>query len=424
MTIGYLTSIYARPGDLFIRGEVAQLRALGYDVQTFSSRQPEPGELVSEEIRREHAGTEYLLDAGILRMALAGLREAIRSPRRWLAAMRLAARIGAPGLKGRLRPFFYLVEGAYLAGRLEAKGVRHLHNHIGESSAAVAMFASALSGVPFSMTIHGPSEFDRPGALALDEKIARAAFVATVCEYGRSQLFRWSDYHDWAKIHVVRSGVERRFLEVGPVPIPETHRLISIGRLVEAKGQLLLVEAAGRLTAEGLRFELVLVGDGPMRGPIGRLIDAQGLGDHVRLAGWLTSEQVRDEIVGSRALVMASFAEGLPMVLMETLALGRPVVGTYVAGIPELVRPGLSGWLVPPGSVDALTDAIREVLLAPVAQLERMGRAGATLVAERHDPALVAAEMAALIEQSIAEARPGTPGKGGAVPVPEEVLSR
>jgi glycosyltransferase involved in cell wall biosynthesis len=284
------------------------------------------------------------------------------------------------------------------------------------------MFASALGGVPFSMTIHGPSEFDKPEALGLGEKIGRAAFVATVCEYGRSQLFRWSDYHDWAKVHVVRSGVERKFLEVGPVPIPETRRLISIGRLVEAKGQLLLVEAVARLAAEGLRFELVLVGDGPMRGPIERLINAQGLGDHVRLAGWLTSAQVRDEIIASCALVMASFAEGLPMVLMETLALGRPVVGTYVAGIPELVQPGSCGWLVPPGSVDALTDAIREVLLAPVAQLERMGRAGAALVAERHDPALVAAEMAALIDRSISEARRGAPRDGGAVPAREEVL--
>jgi colanic acid/amylovoran biosynthesis glycosyltransferase len=424
MTIGYLTSIYARPGDLFIRGEVAQLRALGYTVHTFSSRRPDPVELVSEEIRREHDGTEYLLDAGAVKMMLAALREAIRSPRRWLAAMRLAARIGTPGLDGRLRPFAYLVQGAYLAGLLEERGVRHLHNHIGESSASVAMFASALGGVPFSITIHGPSEFDSPGSHALGEKIHRASFVATVCDYGRSQLLRWSDYRDWAKVHVVRSGVMRKFLEGGPIPIPESRRLISIGRLVEAKGQLLLVEAAARLAAEGLRFELVLVGDGPMRDPIERLVEAHGLGEHVRLAGWLTSDQVRDEIVASRALVMASFAEGLPMVLMEALALGRPVVGTYVAGIPELVRPGTCGWLVPPGSVDALVVVLREVLSAPVSQLDRMGRAGAALVAEGHDPTAVAAEMAALINRSVGETCRDVPGGCDARPAPEEILSR
>jgi glycosyltransferase involved in cell wall biosynthesis len=424
MTIGYLTSIYARPGDLFIRGEVARLRALGYTVHTFSSRRPEPGELVSEEIRREHDGTEYLLDAGAAKMMLAALREAVRSPRRWQAAMRLAARIGTPGLNGRLRPFAYLVQGAYLAGLLEARGVRHLHNHIGESSASVAMFASALGGVPFSITIHGPSEFDDPGSHALGEKIGRASFVATVCEYGRSQLFRWSDYRDWAKVHVVRSGVERKFLEGGPVPIPESRRLISIGRLVEAKGQLLLVEAAARLAAEGMQFELVLVGDGPMRGPIERLVAEHGLGGHVRLAGWLTSDQVRDELVAARALVMASFAEGLPMVLMEALALGRPVVGTYVAGIPELVRPGTCGWLVPPGSVDGLVDALREVLSAPASQLDRMGRAGAALVAEGHDPDSVAAEMATLINRSVGESSGARPGGCDARPAPEEALSR
>jgi histidinol-phosphate phosphatase family protein len=385
LTIAYLTSLYARASDTFIRGEVAQLRALGHTVHTFSVRRCDPSELVDDDIRREHDSTEYLREAGLPRMGLALARRLVRSPRRVLAALGLAARTGTPGLKGRLWPLAYLFQAAYLAERLEARGVGHLHNHIGENSASVAMLASALSGVPFSLTVHGPGEFDRPTLLALGEKVRRAAFTAAVSEYGRSQLYRWSDPSDWPRVHVVRCGLDGRFLGQDPVPVPEARRLVCVGRLAEQKGQLLLVEAAGRLAAEGLDFELVLVGDGPLRAAIEGRVRDLGLGDRVRLAGWLSAEGVRGELLRSRALVLPSFAEGLPVVLMEALALGRPAVSTYVAGIPELVEPGVSGWLVPAGAVGPLAVAMREALTAPAAELSRMGRAGASRAAERHD---------------------------------------
>jgi glycosyltransferase involved in cell wall biosynthesis len=398
-TIAYLTSAYARASDSFIRGEVARLRALGFTVHTFSIRRPEPRELVTEEIRREHEATEFVLAAGAARLGLAWLRTVLRSPRRALSAARLAVRLGTPGLKGRLWPLAYLVEAAYLAERLRVGGVEHLHNHIGEGSAAVAMLASVLSAIPFSLTIHGPGEFDRPTLLALGEKIRRASFTVAVSDYGRSQLFRWSDPADWPRIHVVHCGLDGTFLDAGTPPIPEEGRLVCVGRLSEQKGTLLLVEAAGRLAAEGLAFELALVGDGPLRGPIEALIERLGLRRHVRLAGWQGAESVRAEILRARALVLPSFAEGLPVVLMEAMALGRPVISTYVAGIPELVVPGVCGWLVPAGSVEALTEAMRDALSASVQDLERIGRAGAARAAQRHDGAVEAAKLAALIER-------------------------
>jgi hypothetical protein len=134
-TVAFMTSVYARSSDWFIRGEVAQMRALGYTVHTFSIRRPDACELVSEEVRREHATTEYVLEAGVARLALAWLRAAIRSPRRALSAARLAIRIGSPGMKGRLWPLAYMLEAAYLAERLRARRVEHLHNHIAEGSA-------------------------------------------------------------------------------------------------------------------------------------------------------------------------------------------------------------------------------------------------------------------------------------------------
>jgi glycosyltransferase involved in cell wall biosynthesis len=398
--IAYLTSVYARSSDLYIRGEVAQLRALGFTVHTFSIRRPDPRELVSEEIRREYAATEFVLEVGATRLVAAWVRTILRSPRRALAALRLARSIGAPGLKRRLLPLAYLVEAAYLAERLQAKRVEHLHNHIGEGSASVAMLASLLSGIPFSMTIHGPSEFDWPTQLALGEKIHRATFTVAVSEFTRSQLYRWSDPADWPKIHVVHCGLDGKFLDGSTTPIPETQRLICVGRLTEQKGPLLLVEAVKRLVADGVMLELVLIGDGPLRRPIEELVERLGLREHVRLAGLQGSETVRDEIIGARALVLPSFAEGLPRVLMEAMALGRPVISTYVAGIPELVVPGVCGWLVPAGSVDALAAAMRDALMASTADLERMGRAGAARAAQRHDDIIEMAKLAALIMRS------------------------
>lgn len=406
-TLGYMTSLYARASDWFIRGEVAELRAMGHTVHTFSIRRSDPREAVSEDVAREQANTLCLIEAGAARLALAALRRAFRSPRRMREAARVARTLSNPGLKGRLWPWAYLLEAAWLADRLEEKGIAHLHNHIGENSASVAMLASILSGVPFSMTIHGPNEFDHAPSFAYGEKIRRAAFTVCISEYGRSQLFRYSDYTDWPKVKVVRSGVGRKFLEHALTPVPAEPRFVCIGRLCEAKGQLLLVEAAGRLAAEGLEFTIVLIGDGPMREPIEALIDTRQLRGHVQIAGWMGSDAVLEEILRSRALLLPSFAEGLPMVIMEALALGRPVVSTYVGGIPELVEPGACGWLVPAGSIEPLVEAIRSAILATPEELGRMGREGAARVARKHDITQEVGKLAALFRAAV------PPGENG-----------
>jgi colanic acid/amylovoran biosynthesis glycosyltransferase len=385
LTLGYMTSLYARASDWFIRGEVAELRAMGHTVHTFSIRRSDPKEAVSEDVAREQANTVCLIEGGLPRLALAALRRFFRSPARMLEAARVSRKLAIPGLKGRLWPWAYLLEAAWLADLLEERKITHLHNHIGENSASVAMLASILSGVPFSMTIHGPNEFDYAPNFAYGEKIRRAAFTACISEYGRSQLFRYSDYTDWPKVKVVRSGVGRKFLEHALTPVPDERRFVCIGRLCEAKGQLLLVEAAARLAAEGLDFEIVLIGDGPMRAPIEALIEEFGLQDHIRIAGWIGSDAVLEELLRARALLLPSFAEGLPMVIMEALALGRPVISTYVGGIPELVEPGACGWLVPSGSIEPLVEAIRSAIHATPEELERMGREGAERVARKHD---------------------------------------
>ncbi len=163
-------------------------------------------------------------------------------------------------------------------------------------------------------------------------------------------------------------------------------------------------KTSGRSLPEGLEFEIVLAGDGPLRGELEGLVRRSGLEERMRFAGWMSAAEVRDAILGSRALLLPSFAEGLPVVIMEALALGRPVITTAIAGIPELVEPGVTGWLVPAGSVDALASAMRSALQASPTQLAEMGRAGAARVAQQHDAAKEAQKLAELFRASAAHA--------------------
>jgi glycosyltransferase involved in cell wall biosynthesis len=279
----------------------------------------------------------------------------------------------------------YLAEACRVVQWLQAFGAEHVHAHFGTNSTEVVMLANVLGGPAYSFTVHGPEEFDKPQFLYLGEKVRRAAFVAAVSSYGRSQLFRWVAHQHWAKVKVVHCGLERTFHEVPAVAAPSVPRLVCVGRLCEQKGQLLLLEAARMLAAQAVAFEIVLAGDGEMRADIEALIVRHELQAHIRITGWISSAQVREEILAARALVLPSFAEGLPVVIMEAMALRRPVLTTYVAGIPELVRQGENGWLFPAGAVEELAAAMADCLAQPVDALQRMGEAAYQRVLQRHD---------------------------------------
>jgi colanic acid/amylovoran biosynthesis glycosyltransferase len=244
------------------------------------------------------------------------------------------------------------------------------------------MLTRLLGGPEYSFTVHGPDEFMAP--MGLDEKVHHAAFVVAISCFGRSQLYLRSRYADWRKIHVVHCGVEGSFHDQASSGAPAGPRLVCVGRLCEAKGQLLLIEAAARLERAGIECELVLAGDGPLRGKIEALIKRLDLASRVRVTGWISSDRVRAEIMAARALILPSFAEGLPVVLMEAMALRRPVLSTYVAGIPELVIPGENGWLFPAGSIEDLVSAMASCLSKDPTELSRMGELGYARVMARH----------------------------------------
>jgi colanic acid/amylovoran biosynthesis glycosyltransferase len=394
--IAYLINQYPMASQTFIRREIAAMEAAGTSIQRYAIRGWDTP-LVDADDRCEASKTRRILDGGAGGLLGALFGTALRSPRRFVRAMAAALRLGRRSERGVAIHLVYLAEACVLCNWTKWDHIDHLHVHFGTNSTAVAMPCRLLGGPPYSFTVHGPEEFDRPVSLSLEEKIRHAAFVVCICSFGRSQLWRWAAFGDWTKIHVVHCGLDQSYLGTVPTPPSSAPRLVSIGRLSEQKGQLVLVEAAARLRAQGRQFEIVIIGGGPFRGALEERIQEFDLGAHVKLAGWLSGSAVREHLIESRGLVLPSFAEGLPVVIMESLALGRPVISTYVAGIPELVQAGETGWLVPAGDIDQLAAAMAAMLDAPTEVLERMGRAGAARVARDHDVRIEARKLRELI---------------------------
>jgi glycosyltransferase involved in cell wall biosynthesis len=323
---------------------------------------------------------------------------AFTRPVQWLQALKFAITIGFKSDRGLLLHLIYLAEACVLLGWLQNQQISHIHAHFGTNSTTVALLTHILGDLTYSFTVHGPEEFDKVQAIALPEKIERASFVIAISEFGRSQLYRWCPHEQWSKIHVIHCGVDRLFLAAPTQPIPDAPRLVCVGRLCPQKGQLLLVRAAHHLVQKNYPLKIILVGDGELRDEIESLIKCYQLEDTIEITGWARGEAVQKQILAARAMILPSFAEGLPVVIMESLALGRPVLSTYVAGIPELVEPGVSGWLIPAGSVESLVTAMQTVLETPSAELERMGEAGARRVREQYNTKIEGEKLANLFK--------------------------
>jgi colanic acid/amylovoran biosynthesis glycosyltransferase len=384
MNIAYLINQYPKVSHTFIRREIHALERKGISVMRLSVRGwNEP--LVDKDDIKEREQTRYVLKAGALPLIVAFFRLFFSHPIRTLRAFGLELRLARQSERPLPVHMVYLAEACQIFLWLKKDNITHLHAHFGTNSAEVAMLVHVLGGPPWSFTVHGPEEFDKPYQIGLPEKIRRAAFVVAISSYGRSQLYRLVSQSYWPKIHVVHCGLDHGFLSEVPTSIPSAQRLVCVGRICEQKGQLLLVEAARLLANKDIDFELVLAGDGEMRSDVEQFITLHNLTSKVRITGWITGTQVRDELLAARALVLPSFAEGLPVVIMEAMALGRPVVSTYVAGIPELVLSGENGWLVSAGDMEALAGAMLKCLTSGKDDLSRLGCAARKRVHLFHD---------------------------------------
>lgn len=396
MKITYILNTYPQPSQSFIRREIRALEAAGHDVLRYAMRAADVP-LVDAQDMDEAAKTEYVLDAGPIALIAALGRNLRRDASGFWSTLKTAWRLGATSETGRLRHLIYLAEAAYVADRLRAENVAHAHAHFGTNATAVAMLCNQLEGPKYSFTVHGPEEFDAPRALSLGDKMHDAAFTVAISQFGRSQLCRWATHDDWNRIHVVHCGIEpAKFKDPSDMP-KGPRRLVAIGRLVEQKGQLALVQAMAQTHED---VHLTLIGDGEMRGQIETLIAQHGLGKRITLTGWVDEGRIKQELAEAHALVMPSFAEGLPMVVMEAMAAARPVIATYIAGTPELVQPGKTGWLVPAGDIDALAAAMDTFAKTPAPTLTKMGNAARQRVLQRHDVTIEAAKLAQLMAGS------------------------
>jgi glycosyltransferase involved in cell wall biosynthesis len=414
--LAYLMNQYPKTSHSFIRREIGELERQGWQVQRIALRVGHES-LPDAADRDECARTRYILAgpagdharrapvralqaAG--RLVAATVLQLARHPRRFGRALLLALRTSRRAPRPWPYHLAYLAEACVVARLLQA---RHLHAHFGTNAAAVAMLAATLAGISYSFTVHGPEEFDDAAGLHLRDKLQHAAFAVAVSNYGGSQLCRHVPHALWHKIHIIRCGLDVAYGDAAPLaPLPAP-TVVCVGRLCVDKGQLQLLEAAARVLAAGISCEIVLAGDGELRAQLQALGTRLGLQDHMRITGWLSGAQVKQMLLNARAMVLPSLAEGLPVALMEAMALGRPVLSTYIAGIPELVQPGRNGWLVPAGDADALAHALAQVLAMPLAELARMGHHGKQDVARLHSLEREVAMLGQHFQQAIATGR-------------------
>jgi glycosyltransferase involved in cell wall biosynthesis len=380
--IAYLTGYYPGTTDIWLQREVRALRSLGVDVHTFSVRPTDAATLLSDDQRDEHRRTTRLLPMPLGRVVAAHARWLLRHPGRYLRTAKLARATHGPGLRPTLLQAAYFAEAGVLARELQRRGIGHLHNHLSDASCTVTMLTAGLAGCTFSFSMHGPSIFYEPEKWRIDEKIRRAEFVACISWFCRSQAAAWVESEHWPKLKIIHCGVDASIIP--PTTAQAGNRLLFVGRLTAFKGVPILLQAMQTVREAHPDVHLTVVGDGPDRALLERMSTDLGLDANVSFVGSRAPSDVAELLGATDVFVLPSFAEGVPVVLMEALAAEVPVVTTRIAGVGELVEEGVSGLLVPPSDAGSLAAAIGELLADP-ARRRSMGAAGRRTVIEHFD---------------------------------------
>ena len=387
--IGYFASRYPHVSHAFVLREVVALRRLGVTVETAAVRRSGAEHVLSEADRHAFKTTFTILPPRPLRVALSHLHAALRRPRGYVVALRFALAHHAPGLRGRVWQLFYFLEAGVLWHWCRQRGIRHVHVHFANVAADVAMLA-AIIGAPelrWSFTMHGSAEFFDVSHYRLGEKVRRTEWVACVSDFCRSQLMGLVEPEHWEKLHVVHCGVDLDEYFPNSDGQPSRGgavRLLTVGRLVPEKGQPLIIEAVATLRRRGRDVRLTIIGEGPARGAIEDAIERHGVRDAVHLAGAVGQDEIREHYATADIFVLPSFTEGLPVVLMEAMAMGIPVLATHVTGIPELVDHDVSGLMVTPGRLDETVEAL-ERLVADPGLRRTLGAAGREKIIDEFD---------------------------------------
>ncbi len=401
--IAYLVGEYPAVSHTFILREVEALRELGAHVETCSIRETPVTQHVGPSEKEEAKTTFYVLSAAQnITFLVASLASIFTRPGRYLGALALAWKTRAPGVRAHIYQLIFYVEATILARHLRQQNITHLHNHFAQASSTVAMLAAHMAGIPYSFTLHGPADLNEPKRWRLDEKIARAKFVSCISHYARSQAMLHSEAQHWGKLGIVHCGVIPEKYEgqdgkktKGPMS------LVFVGRLSAVKGIRVLFEAFHDALALHPDMSLTLVGDGPDRQWLEQA--AEPIKNSVTFTGVQAQDEVARTLADSDVLVLASFAEGVPVVLMEAMASGKPVIATQVAGVSELVKDNVNGLIVPPGDVDTLSKKITYLAENPSIRA-KMGKAGRETVRAAFDVRTEAARLKTMIDEPVAPA--------------------
>jgi glycosyltransferase involved in cell wall biosynthesis len=402
MRLGVICSRYPAVSHTFIQREVRALRARGVDVATFAVRRASRADALSAADREELATTHSILPAGP-ELPCAHLRALLRHPGAWAGTLLRALRLTPGTPRGTLWQGFYFAEAVSLWNELSRRGIRHVHAHFADVASDVALLATDLGnrvdggGWSWSLTIHGPGQLHGERESRIAAKVADAAFVACVSDHLRSQLMLVADPAHWDSLHLVRTGVDPASFRPNRNG-DASKRLLTVARLVPGKGLDVLIDALARLKRRGVAVEAEIVGDGPDRERLAARVQKLGLDGHVRLLGPASQERVREHYAGATLFCLPSFSEGVPVVLMEAMAMELPVVATRITGIPELVDEGASGFLVPPGRPDLLADSLERALRAAPAERQAMGAAGRARVEAEFDQAQSAERLLELLD--------------------------
>ena len=383
MKLAYLLSEYPTLGHTYLLREVRQLRSMGWDIQTLSVRRPgnRPSPLSPDELE-ELNSTWYIVGGGMLDHLQCHAITFLTRPLGYWRGFLTACRYGRFEPRRTLLAMAYFAEAVFAGHRIQKAGLTHVHSVY---TTTVALILSRIFAVHLSMTLHGPTEFNDPEGTRLRDKVHAAEVVGTISYFARSQTMLWSSPEDWHKLEVTPLGVDARSWELAPFrERPSPFELIAAGRLADIKGFPLLLDAVATLRKQGRDVRLTLAGDGPARKKLEEQAQRLGIADRVVFAGWKNQDDLRALYRQSDAFVMSSFAEGVPVVLMEAMATGVPCVAPRINGIPELIRDGMDGLLFTVSDVAEMA-AATERLMDDTGMRRRMAESSRARVADKYD---------------------------------------
>lgn len=399
MRLAYLLSQYPTVNHTYLLREIGVLRELGFEIHVISVRQSDrtPDKLTAEELA-EWRQTFTVLGAGIGMVLAAHAKTILGHPLRYLAGLWTAIRLSGSNLRNMISNVIYFGESVVAGYHMTRNGLRHLHTHY---ASTLALLIARTFPLTFSATIHGSGEFDDVIGFHMAEKLAAAQFVCVISSYGRSQVMKASDPQYWRKIEIAPLGVDCGvFTPRVHRPRPEIFQILCVGSLEAPKGLSILIAAIDLLVAQGRHLRLRLVGDGSQRQNLEQDIATRQLRDHVTLDGACGNERVREIYKETDLFALASFAEGIPVVLMEAMAMEIPCVATWITGIPELIRHGVDGWLVPPGDEESLATAVAR-LMDDAELRERLGKSARLRVKQNYDLATNVGRLASIYRKRL-----------------------